>query len=203
MKIVTQSRYATVASTAALVVALGGTSYAAVMITGHDIKNGTVTTQDVKNHDLRLKDLATGARAHLKGAPGSQGPAGPQGSQGPVGPSNAYSVYNDLPTTLGSVKTLLTLSIPPGSYVVNAKAMLSGTGAISQCTLVAPGGLDYDYAQTSSTESYATVANQLVLTTTSPTDITLQCLGGGYLQYKRLTAIKVDSVSNTQGPNVS
>ena len=57
MKLFTQGRYATVASTAALVVALGGTSYAAGLVTGQQIKDGTVTTADIKDHTLQTKDL--------------------------------------------------------------------------------------------------------------------------------------------------
>ena len=46
MKLFTSGRYAAVASTAALVVALGGTSYAAAQITSGDIKDGTIQTKD-------------------------------------------------------------------------------------------------------------------------------------------------------------
>jgi hypothetical protein len=56
MKLFTQGRYATVASTAALVVALGGTSYAAAQITSGDIKDGTIQTVD----------LSTAARTNVK-----------------------------------------------------------------------------------------------------------------------------------------
>ena len=86
MKLISQGRYATVASTLALVVALGGTSYAAVKITGADITNGTVTTKDIKNKDLKLQDFAPGAKNGLKGAKGDQGPQGPQGPKGAAGP---------------------------------------------------------------------------------------------------------------------
>ena len=48
-------------SSAALLVALGGTSYAAAQISGADIKNGTVTTKDVKNQTLRSNDIKNGA----------------------------------------------------------------------------------------------------------------------------------------------
>ena len=47
MKLFTSSRYAAVASTAALVVALGGTSYAASQIGGNDIRNGSVGKADL------------------------------------------------------------------------------------------------------------------------------------------------------------
>ena len=79
MKLLTHTRYATVASTAALVIALGGTSYAAVKITGSDIADGSVTTKDVKNKSLSLKDIESGhegeaqGRSRLARSPGRQG----------------------------------------------------------------------------------------------------------------------------------
>ncbi len=76
MKLFTHGRYATVASTLALVVAATGTSYAAVKITGQDIQDGTVTTKDIANETLKVKDLSAGARASLRGSAGPTGPAG-------------------------------------------------------------------------------------------------------------------------------
>jgi hypothetical protein len=91
--------YANVMATVAVFVALGGSSYAAVTITGKDIKDGTVTGKDVKDRSLTAKDFsgsvagpqgkrgktgATGATGPA-GAPGSQGIQGVQGIQGPKG----------------------------------------------------------------------------------------------------------------------
>ena len=77
MKIISSGRYAAVTSTLALVIALGGTSYAAAKITGRDIKDNTVTTADVKNHNLKLKDLSSSATSGLRGDQGDTGPVGP------------------------------------------------------------------------------------------------------------------------------
>lgn len=49
--------YANVVATLALVVALGGTSYAAVQVTGKDVKNGSLSSKDVKNESLKGKDV--------------------------------------------------------------------------------------------------------------------------------------------------
>ena len=49
--------YANVVATLALVVAMGGTSYAAVKITGKDVKNGSLSGKDVKNESLTGKDV--------------------------------------------------------------------------------------------------------------------------------------------------
>jgi len=65
-------------SSAALLVALGGTGYAAATLTGADIKNGTLTSADVANGSLKSKDFQSG-----------QLPAGEQGEQGIQGPPGA------------------------------------------------------------------------------------------------------------------
>ena len=56
--------YGNVTATLALFVALGGTSYAAVKITGGDVRNGSLTGKDVKNGSLKSKDVRNGS---LKG----------------------------------------------------------------------------------------------------------------------------------------
>lgn len=82
-------RYADVASTLALVVALGGTSYAAVTLSAdsvgaRELKDGSVTTREVRNGTLQRADFASGTL--LKGDRGPAGAAGPTGPTGPVGP---------------------------------------------------------------------------------------------------------------------
>lgn len=210
MKLFRNGSYATVASTAALVVALGGTSYAAAMITGHDIKNNTVTSANVKNHNLRLKDFSSSARSGLHGATGAtgatgaSGATGPQGIQGPIGPSNAYSVFNDNATAItGTTKTVLTLPLDAGSYVVNAKAEYYGPNTYVVCILSGAGQTDQQVLWNSA-GGYGPLANQLVLSSPTSTSVTYNCYGsGGALYYKKLTAIKVGSVSNFSGPNVA
>lgn len=227
MKLVTQGRYATIASSLALVVALGGTSYAAVVITGHDIKNGTVTTADVKNHNLRLKDFAPGARKGLRGAPGAAGAAGPQGAagvqgvqgvtgdQGPIGPSNAFTVTNDNTTNLtGTSKIVLSQVLPAGAYVVNARATgyrTTGTGlAQVVCELVDDAAYDSTVATIPSggpVSLYQGVALQIAFTRTAASTVALQCYdnaaaGNTAVYRKKLTAVRVGSVTSSTGPDV-
>ena len=76
MKLLHPARYAAVTSTLALVIALGGTSYAALVITGKDIKDNTVTSADIKNGNIKLKDLAASTQDGLTGAPGATGATG-------------------------------------------------------------------------------------------------------------------------------
>ncbi len=48
-------------ATVAVFIALGGSSYAAVKVTGNDVKNETLTGADVKNNSLTGKDIRAGS----------------------------------------------------------------------------------------------------------------------------------------------
>jgi hypothetical protein len=79
--------YANVMSTLALFIALGGTSYAAVTITGANIRDGSVTSLDIRDGSLRSRDFHSGIRAISdRTSTGSVGPPGPQGATGDAGP---------------------------------------------------------------------------------------------------------------------
>ncbi len=66
-------RPATLIAFVALLVALGGTAYAANLITGKDIKANTITSPKIKNKSLKSKDLSDKTIADLKGATGPGG----------------------------------------------------------------------------------------------------------------------------------
>ncbi len=85
-------RHSTAVAYLALFAALGGSAYAAVTVTGSNIKDGTVTGKDVKNRSLGKSELSPRAVSSLSGQPGpqgEQGPAGPKGAIGPEGPAGA------------------------------------------------------------------------------------------------------------------
>jgi Collagen triple helix repeat (20 copies) len=85
-------RHTTAAAYLALFAALGGSAYAAVTVTGSNIKDGTLTGKDVKNRSLGTNKLSTEAVSSLAGKPGPAGPQGPKGDtgeQGPAGPTGA------------------------------------------------------------------------------------------------------------------
>jgi hypothetical protein len=78
--------YSNVTATLALFLALGGTSYAALQITGENVRNGSLTGADIKKHSVQLNRL----RARLpQGSKGDQGPKGDQGATGAPGPKGA------------------------------------------------------------------------------------------------------------------
>lgn len=63
----------------ALMLAAGTGATASLLITGKQIKDGSVAGADIKNRSLKVKDLSTKAKAKLKGA------TGPGGQEGAVG----------------------------------------------------------------------------------------------------------------------
>ena len=75
-------RHSTGVAYLALFVALGGSAYAAVTVTGENIKDATITARDVKNQSLGKNKLTPAA---VRSLAGKRGPAGPQGAAGDRG----------------------------------------------------------------------------------------------------------------------
>jgi hypothetical protein len=78
-------RHSTAVAYLALFAALGGSAYAAVTVTGENIKDGTITGKDVKNRSLDTKELSTKALSSLRAKSGPAGPPGPKGDSGKQG----------------------------------------------------------------------------------------------------------------------
>ena len=124
-----------VISYAALFVALGGTSYAAITLPNNSVGNAqlrdnAVTSKEVKNRSLRKSDFATG-----------QLPAGPRGPQGPAGPAGPAGAAAGGGTSLWAVvRTNGTLvkgsgvdavaRANPGSYGVAFKQSIVGCAQV-------------------------------------------------------------------------
>ena len=87
----------------ALLLALGGVSWAATTLPRNSVgtaqlKNNAVTSRKVKNHSLLRADFKSGqiprGPAGPAGPAGATGPAGPQGPKGPTGPAGAAGTAN-------------------------------------------------------------------------------------------------------------
>ena len=123
---------AMVLAATALLVALGGTSIAAVSqiprasvgapqlkanaVTGAKIANNTITSIDVRNRSLRRVDFGQG-----------QLPAGPAGAQGPPGLSAREQVSAESPLSSAAPKNV-TVTCPTGKKVIGGGVELSGAG---------------------------------------------------------------------------
>jgi hypothetical protein len=118
---------------AALFVALGGTSYAAVSlpansvgtlqlrngaVSGPKIRAGAITADKVRDGSLLLRDFAPGQlRIAVKTAKGPGGPAGPPGATGPVGAAGPQG--------------------PPGATNVTIRSVYGSVGADGRYTATA------------------------------------------------------------------
>jgi hypothetical protein len=108
---------------AATVFAAGGatSATAAKLITGHDIKNGTVTSADVKDLSLGLRDFGPGVQNRIlnphgktgatgaTGATGQKGEKGEKGEKGDSGLAGAYyavAFYDSGDTNAGAIATV-------------------------------------------------------------------------------------------------
>ena len=128
-----RATYANVAATAALVISLSGTAYAATVIyssniadntilsrdvhdgtlrsvdvadgslTSADVLNGSLTGADVKDGSLGLADLSSTAKDGLRGEPGPKGDPGLKGDPGVDGTAG-ISGYVDIAGDWGSGK---------------------------------------------------------------------------------------------------
>jgi hypothetical protein len=85
----------------ALFVALGGTSYATLSVSGRNVQDGSLTGADLRSGSVAAADLdraARGARRRGRRGPrGPKGPQGPPGSTGPPGPAGITSLRVEAP----------------------------------------------------------------------------------------------------------
>jgi hypothetical protein len=128
---------ALVVASLALLVALGGTGYAAVVLPKNSvgaaqIRAGAVTSADVKDAALQAVDLAPTARQTLRGQTGRQGPvgpAGPKGDTGPPGLTGLEIVTASSQFDSGPQKSVVVVC-PPGKRVVGGGAGAWGRAMI-------------------------------------------------------------------------
>jgi hypothetical protein len=118
----------------ALLVALGGTSYAAVALPNNSvgaaqIRAGAVASPEVRNGSLRTLDLAPAARRALKGQAGQQGRQGPKGDAGPPGLSGVEIVQASS-AFVSSPEQTVTVDCPAGKRLVGGGAGVWGRAMI-------------------------------------------------------------------------
>jgi hypothetical protein len=136
----------------ALMLAAGTGATASLLITGKQIKDGSVTSKDIKNRSLKVKDLSTKAKAKLKGATGPAGPAGATGATGPAGPAgpsglpglpglpglSGFQVVPSSTSLTGLLSGSTTASCPDGKKALSATGGLTTPvlGILTQVTRV-------------------------------------------------------------------
>jgi hypothetical protein len=118
------------------------------------------------------------------GPTGPAGPSGPQGPAGPPGPVNIYYTTNAGPVTLpltGSTATVVSLSLPAGSYWISAKSWFQNTSTTN--TVNANCWISNDYTTSYNTATipigtdadYGTMSVQDAITLSTTTPVSLEC----------------------------
>ncbi len=108
---------AVVIAALALIISAGAGATASLMITGKQIKDGSVTTKDVKNRSLKAKDFSAKAKSKLRGP---AGPAGPRGATGAAGAQGVPGVSGFEVVTKTLSLTGVTPAIPVSGSVEGA-----------------------------------------------------------------------------------
>jgi hypothetical protein len=120
MKFTPRTALVVIVAAIALMATAGAGATAALMISGKQIKDNSVTSQDIKNKSLKVKDLSRKAQAKLKGRTGATGATGARGPAGPAGPAGTSGLpglpgldgLNGLPGLSGLEVITQTVSIP-------------------------------------------------------------------------------------------
>ena len=139
----------------ALFMALGGTSYAALKVTGKNVANSTLTGVDIKNKSLGPKEHKPDSLGGAQINEALLGPVPKATDADTVGgqPASAFMVKQPrafeaaIPANqnFANNAVLGTLAdLAPGAYVVTAKLTYENdtAAATSTCTLHVPGGND-------------------------------------------------------------
>jgi hypothetical protein len=210
----------------ALLVALGGTSVAAVgqlannSVGTAQLKNNAVTTPKIKNNAVTAPKIASNAVAAAKIASNAVGAAkiasnavtGAKVQDGSLAaadlaagtlppPSNAFARFANGPLPVpDAISEITSLSIAqPGNYVVSAKAVLSGAGIVT-CRLEAQTDTDQSEVNVGA-GSPATISNLVVHNFTAAGTVSYRCGRSGLLSTTvtqvKIAAIGVQNLTNS------
>src|SRR5881392_3661004 len=130
---------AMVVASLALLIALGGTSYAAIQA----LPRNSVTTVQVKDFSLLGRDFK---RGQIPAGPvGPAGPAGPAGPQGPAGSSSSVALKWALVRADGGIAAQsggITLAAKPsaGTYILSFGSVVTGKPILSSGAYAADAG---------------------------------------------------------------
>jgi hypothetical protein len=177
--------YANVTATVALVLAMGGTSYAVAKL-----PKNSVTSAQVRDRSLRAVDLGAGvipsSARGPRGQEGPAGPVGPAGVKGDPGPSDVVIAPQASSVALASTAETRTLvrridNLGAGAWVLrfNASAHNPGGGMHVYCHLRINGTDTAMRVAVVGTTANATQEVELPIETAverpAPFDVTVEC----------------------------
>jgi hypothetical protein len=178
---------AMVVSCVALFAALGGSSYAAVKLTGKDIANHTLRGVDVKNRSLGAKTIKPDAlggdqinEAALGMVPNADTLDGVDSTAFMKSTQRLFEVSEGVVNNFASGAPLAKLEqLPAGSYLVSARLTFDNDGVAGEsetCTLEVPGDDDTANLYPENTD---VVVLQKAVTSAAPFYASVNCTGDG------------------------
>jgi hypothetical protein len=214
---------ALVVASLALLVAMTGTSVAAVQqvlprnsvgakhvkrnaIGAKHVKRAAITSKEVRNRSLTRADFRRGTL--LRGVRGLRGPAGPAGAAGARGPSDVRQIADGNATAWSaSFATQRSLSLPVGSWLVTATLGVDSNGAAGTtqtCTCrLAVGGTVVDQVElvlggnaTVNEKAAITLQGGRAITAAGNADLQCQSSGAGSVTNASISAIQVTTLTN-------
>lgn len=198
----------------ALIVGTTGGAVAATLITGANIKNGTVKSIDIANNSLLGADVKDGTLRGTDIANGSLTAA--DLAPGTVNAPDAFGRFKDTAVDIDGATSaagtiLLTLAVPAGSYAANAKVHLNNnafaTPTDAECRLIAAG--DFDQAKAGlnvdpDVNDEVTVSMTLVHVFAAAGVLQLRCtdfgIGTVVASNMKIAAVSIGTLINTQEP---
>jgi hypothetical protein len=200
--------YANVISTLCLFLLLGGGAYAATQLPPN-----SVGAKQLRSHAVTISKLAKATIKKLHGVAGALGPQGIKGDPGPAGPSNTYIAGSAGATLAKASKEIGSITVPPGSYLIGAKAAVltngtdeAGTGF---CALTSPGstegtdGYEFTLAPIAAENSNTDVSLTSAASFAAQQSVVLSCSaskGALIAEDARVWAIKVGSLQGLPVP---
>ena len=185
---------AMVVAAIALLASTAGVSYAAVQVTGanvknasltgRDLKNNTVTSNDVKDRSLLARDFKRGqlragpqgpaAQQGLQGPAGQQGPQGPAGQQGTTGAPGSARAYGEVQINAsgnfalvpGTTKNVVGLTQPGGSH-----ACIQLASSIDAATAITVATANLYSGGQATSDTQVDVARPLALCANGPSNV--------------------------------
>jgi hypothetical protein len=166
--------FANVVSVVALFVALGGSSYAAIKVTGKNVKDSSLTGKDIKNSSLTSSDVKNKSLLS-KDFKAGQLPAGPRGADGANG-TNGFGLlaypFGSVDVNDGDPADSGVVACDPGTFPTGGDAFAFQTALPNDPVpgVITSDGLDFDPSSGSPDGYFATWENNSAQTVTVEVD---------------------------------
>lgn len=186
---------------AVAVVSAGGAT-AATMITGADVRNGSLTGVDIKPRSVGPAVFSGAAESSLRGP---KGRPGKQGETGPRGPSDVFIRRRDKAHIAGRDGVITRLGLGAGRYALSAPLLLHTpvAGEKQRCSLrIGTAEIATQTVATSANERVALTITGAVTVPAAGGDVRLVCdVAGGAATVTNVSimAIQAKAVRVTDG----